>query len=54
MLNTEEAQEIRNIAHHISLFNFSFGEIKFSDNNIENPSIEPYVITPTNERGILN
>ena len=40
MLNTEEAQEIKNIAHHISLFNFSFGEIIFSDKNIENPSIE--------------
>ena len=54
MLNTEEAQEIKNIAHHISLFNFSLGEITLSDNNIENPSIEPYVITPASERGILN
>ena len=35
MLNTEEAQEIRNIAHHMNLFNFSLGEITLSDNNIK-------------------
>ena len=37
MLNTEEAQEIKNINHHISLFNFSLGEIIFSDNKFEAP-----------------
>ena len=41
MLNAEEAQEIKNIAHHIILFNFSLGETKFNNKNIENPSIEP-------------
>ena len=40
MLNTEEAQENKNINHHINLFNFSLGEIKFSDRNIESPSIK--------------
>ena len=41
MLKTEEAHEIKNIAHHIILFNFSLGEIILSDKNIENPRIEP-------------
>ena len=40
MLNTEEAQEIKNIAHHMSLLSCSLREIIFSDKNIENPSIE--------------
>ena len=39
MLNTEEAQEIKNISHHISLFNFSLGEIILSERNIESTSI---------------
>ena len=53
-LNIEEAQEIKNISHHISLFSFSLGEIIFSDRKKERNSIEEYVITPAKERGIFN
>ena len=39
-LNTEDAQEIKNISHHTSLFNFSLGEIIFSDRNMDSTSID--------------
>ena len=52
-LNVEEAQDIRNIIHHINLFNFSFGEIKLSESTIVITNIDKYVINPANERGIL-
>ena len=39
-LNTDEAQEIKNISHHISLFSFALGEVILRDRNIESNKID--------------